>query len=240
MSGIFKIGTPSTQVNQYMRLVGPNVLSDNPQYAGIMTFHNNKLKVSFEESKADISWKNMATEDSIENLNGVKFVMPQVMYDYTKARYEITHNLNTTDIVVNLYITRVPHGELLHKVAISSANAVIVDFTQNIIAGAVLIISPVPSGTATWTASLDPESGGDSSTVTEHNTGGSGNDSSTISGNDSSSGTEVKPGGEDTDKGTGGNDSSINTSDSSNNESDKGTETGGDDTGGGDESSKTE
>ena len=241
MSGIFKIDTPSTQVNQYMRLVSPNALSDNPQYAGIITFSNNKLKVSFEESKTGILWKNMATEDSIENLSGVKFVTTQVMNGYTTARYEITHNLNTRDIIANLYINRIPHGELLHKVAVSSANAVIVDFMQNIPAGAVLIISPVPEGTATWTQSLPPESGGsDSSTVTEYNTGGSGNDSSTISGNDSSSGTEVKPGGEDTDKGTGGNDSSINTSDSSNNESDKGTETGGDDTGGGDESSKTE
>ena len=241
MSGIFKIGTPSTQVNQYMRLVGPNVLSDNPQYAGIITFSNNKLKVSFEESKTNILWKDIATEDSIENLNGVKFVTTQVMNDYTKARYEITHNLNTRDIIVNLYINRIPHGELLHKVAVSSANAVIVDFTQNILAGAVLIISPVPAGTATWTQSLEPESGGgDSSTVTEHGTGGSGNDSSTISGSDSSSGTAVKPEGEDTDTSTGGNDSSIGTSEGSGNESDEGTETGGGDTGGNDEINKPE
>ncbi len=241
MSGIFKIGTPSTQVNQYMRLVGPNVLSDNPQYAGIITFSSNKLKVSFEEPKIGILWKNIATEDSIKNISGVKFVTTQVMSGYTNARYEITHNLNTRDIIANLYINSIPCGNLLHKVAVSSANAVIVDFMQNIPAGAVLVISPVPDGTATWTQSLPPESsGGDSSTVTEHNTGGSGNDSSTISGNDSSSGTAVKPEGEDTDTSTGGNDSSIGTSDSSGNESDEGKETGGDDTGNGDESNKTE
>ena len=241
MSGIFKIDTPSTQVNQYMRLVSPDALSDNPQYAGIITFSNNKLKVSFEESKTGILWKNMATEDFIGNLGGVKLVTTQVMNGYTTARYEITHNLNTRDIIANLYIDRVPCGNLLHKVDIDSVNTVIVDFMQNIPAGAVLIISPIPEGTAVWTQSLPPESsGGDSSTVTEYNTGGSSNDSSTISGNDSSSGTAVKPEGEDTDTSTGGNDSSIGTSDSSSNESDKGTEAGGDDTGGGDESNKTE
>ena len=241
MSGIFKIDTPSTQVNQYMRLVSPDALSDNPQYAGIITFSNNKLKVSFEESKTGILWKNMATEDFIGNLGGVKLVTTQVMNGYTTARYEITHNLNTRDIIANLYIDRVPCGNLLHKVDIDSVNTVIVDFMQNIPAGAVLIISPIPEGTAVWTQSLPPESsGGDSSTVTEYNTGGSSNDSSTIFGNDSSSGTAVKPEGEDTDTSTGGNDSSIGTSDSSSNESDKGTEAGGDDTEGGDESNKTE
>ena len=241
MSGIFKIDTPSTQVNQYMRLVSPDALSDNPQYAGIITFSGNKLKVSFEESKTGILWKNMATEDSIGSLSGVKLVTTQVMNGYTTARYEIEHNLNTRDIIANLYINRIPCGNLLHKVDINSVNTVIVDFMQNIPAGAVLVISPIPEGTATWTQSLPPESsGGDSSTVAEYNTGGSGNDSSTISGNDSSSGTVVKPEGEDTDKGTDGSDSSIGASDSSGNELDEGKETGGDDTGNGDESNKTE
>lgn len=161
MAGILKIGTPSTQINQYMHLVGPSSLS-KPRYSGIVTFNGNKMKVSTADGKNNILWKNIATENYVSDLVaqsiGASIIINFEMADYTVARYKLTHNLRTSNpLSVNLYINNELCNNLIYSCLSNSNTELVISFTRNIPVGSMITITELHTGSITNIQSMPPD-----------------------------------------------------------------------------------
>lgn len=161
MAGILKIGTPSTQINQYMYLAGPSSLSE-PRYSGIVTFNGNKLKVSTDDNKRTPLWKNIATEnyvsDFVAQSIGASMTIDFEVADYTVARYKLTHNLRASNpLSANLYINNKLRNDLIYSCLSDSITELVISFTQSIPAGFTIVITEVHTGSISNIQSMPPD-----------------------------------------------------------------------------------